>query len=297
MKISENILYYLSNRWKPVLADRNKKLGKDFLSDEYNLNYTFLQQYDFKVRNGMTTDIRNKKILEVGCGHGGICLFMAMNGADEVVGIDLDDFRLKFAEKGKTVLEEKYGMAKPLNIKFMNMYGDDLKFPDNYFDMVIVDNVFEHIMNTSGIMKEANRTLKKGGKLVVPVFSSIYSKYGLHLKQGLKMPWANIFFSEKTIVNVMKRLAKDRPELLEVYPGLTGSPETVRDLRKSKDLNDITYKKFKKFAQDSGFKVQSFSPHAKPFILGKFVRKMPFLKNTLLLDIFSTGASSVLVKK
>ncbi len=72
------------------------------------------------------------------------------------------------------------------------------------------------------------------------------------------MPWANVFFSEKTICNVMKRLAKDDPFLLDAYPGLVNNPQKVKDLRKYGDLNSITHKRFRRLAIEAGFTIDSF---------------------------------------
>jgi hypothetical protein len=142
--------------------------------------------------------------------------------------------------------------------------------------------------------REAARVLRPGGRLLVPVFSSIYSKYGLHLKNGLKLPWANLLFSERTIVRAMLRLAADDPKLVEIYPGLADSPERVRDLRRYKDLNDITFRRFKLMAAKTGFEVEWFKPLPTP--AGHVVRRLPVLRNTRLMDELSQGAGACLRK-
>ena len=111
------------------------------------------------------------------------------------------------------------------------------------------------------------------------------------------MPWANLFFSEQTICNVMVKLAADRPELKDTYPGVTENPKKVRDLRKYKDLNDITYGKFKAMAINTGFEIESFAINGEPRLLNSFFRKLPLINKTILTDIFSTAAGSVLIKK
>jgi hypothetical protein len=130
----------------------------------------------------------------------------------------------------------------------------------------------------------------------VPVFSSIYSKHALHLKNGLKVPWTNLFFSEKTIVRALERMAKDNPKLYEIYPGLQSQPQRVRDVRRYGDLNDITYKSFKQMARAEGFRIESFRPNGTR-IVGRIVARIPLFRNSVVMDIFSTGAGSLLSKQ
>ena len=150
-----------------------------------------------------------------------------------------------------------------------------MTFPDATFDLVLADNVFEHFTEPEAVMKEAYRVLRPGGGMLIPVFSSILSKYGLHLKHGLKMPWANVLFSERTIIRAMRRLADVDPNLFELYPGLADSPQRVRDLRRYKDLNDITYREFKAMTARTGFKLETFSIYSTR--LGKLLIRVPIV--------------------
>lgn len=58
----------------------------------------------------------------------------------------------------------------------MNAY--DMKLNHNSFDVVVADNVFEHFMDPEKVMEQANGVLKKGGRLEVPTFNSIYANMG-----------------------------------------------------------------------------------------------------------------------
>lgn len=296
MAINENVLYWLVKRWPSPVQNQRAKLGADVESRAYHLNYALYQQYDLKVKNGIPQDIRNKDILEIGCGHGGISTFMAVNGARKVVGIDLNTFHLDIAKEFKANTEKILG-ANELPVSFREMNAYEMTFEPDSFDLVFADNVFEHFMEPEKVMQQSFRILRKGGKLIVPTFSSIWSKYALHLKHGLKMPWANLFFSEQTICNVMVKLSLENPEIKEIYPGVLESPKKVRDLRKYKDLNDITYSKFKVMARKTGFEIEHFTTKAEPRLVGSLIRKIPFMNRTLLSDIFSTSAGAVLIKK
>lgn len=296
MKLAESLLYYLSSRW-PSPIQKRASLGSIDNALEYNLNYALKLQYDSRLKNGLNYEIRNKSILEIGCGHGGISVFLAVNGATSVTGIDLNVTNLDYAKMFKSKIEQDLGIAKGLPVEFVEMSAYEMQFPDESFDVVIADNVFEHFMEPQRVLDQSFKVLKKGGLLIVPKFSSILSKHALHLKNGLKVPWANIFFSERTICNVMVQLAKDNPVLLEYYQGIADNPVKVRDLRKYKDLNDITYTSFKEMARRTGFHIRGFTVSPTPYLVGKILHHLPGLNRSKLVDIFSLYASAVLQKK
>ena len=139
----------------------------------------------------------------------------------------------------------------------------------------------------------ARRVLRDGGLLAIPIFSSILSKHGLHLKHGLRLPWLNLVFSERTIVDALAWRARRHPELYTMYPGLEGQPQRVRDVRRHRDLNDLTYAEFRRLAAETGFKLRYFK--ILPTLTGLFLQRIPGLRETRLGDIFSLGASALLV--
>jgi len=298
--LSEQILYFLAKRWPSPLRSTYDNVGTDPTSDSFHFQYALHRQYLLKVKSGVQQDFFGKKVLEIGCGHGGISTFLAVNGAKEVHGVDINDISLKAAGDFKSFIESNLSISPGLPLTFHNMSAFDLKFEDEYFDVVLADNIFEHIMDLDSMMVEIFRVLKKGGELVIPTFNSIYSKHGLHLKHGLKMPWANVFFSEKTICNVMFRLAQSNPVVYDAYPGLVNKPKRVKDLRRYGDLNGITYGHFRRLAKKHGFTIKQFiiNPPGNSLIklALKITHRIPIIRNTLWVDVTSGNAKAVLVK-
>ncbi|MEK6893126.1 MAG: methyltransferase domain-containing protein [Nanoarchaeota archaeon] len=101
----------------------------------------------------------NKKILDIGCSYG---WFEKLNAkkSKEIIAIDINKKDLDIARKE---LREK-------NVKFS--YGSALdlrKFKENYFDMVVMFDVIEHIpKNTEEIaLREIRRVLRKNGTLII----------------------------------------------------------------------------------------------------------------------------------
>jgi ubiquinone/menaquinone biosynthesis C-methylase UbiE len=262
-------------------------------SDEYHAAYAQFQ-FDRKVRLGLGIQVTGLSVLEIGCGHGGITTFLGAAGARRVVGVDLNTRHLAFARQVQRTHAARIGSAG-LPVSFVETDARQLSFPDASFDLVVADNVFEHFMDPAAVLRESCRVLRPGGHLIVPLFSSIYSKQGLHLKHGLKVPWANLVFSETTILRALQRLAAERPELYDIYPGLRAQPTRVRDVRRYGDLNDLTYGRFRQLAQQAGFTIQWFRPQ--PTKWGHVIGRVPWLRHTRLMDVLSTGAGALLVKR
>ncbi len=99
--LSEVILYHLAKTWPKGVLKRYSMLGDDVTSVDYNVNYALKKQYIKKAMNGLPVDFYGKKVLEIGSGHGGITVFLAVNGASEVVGIDLNIFHLEIARNSR----------------------------------------------------------------------------------------------------------------------------------------------------------------------------------------------------
>ena len=52
---------------------------------------------DFWTRFGGKPNFEGKTALDLGCGHGSLCVDIALSGASKVVGLDLDEDRINFA--------------------------------------------------------------------------------------------------------------------------------------------------------------------------------------------------------
>ena len=107
-------------------------------------------------------NIKNKKILDVGCEAGYITLQLAEKGA-WVTGVDLITEPL---EKFKEILTIKpKGVQK--RIKVQKADARKLPFKKHQFDYVVAAEVIEHIRQLSGFVNGAWRALKPEGRLLL----------------------------------------------------------------------------------------------------------------------------------
>lgn len=101
--------------------------------------------------------VRNaERILDLGCGDGNVTIRIAEACcAKEVFGVDVDDQALQQAQrKGMTVVKAD------LNV-------DKLPFQANYFDLVIMAEVIEHLLDPDHALQQVQRVLKPGGYLLL----------------------------------------------------------------------------------------------------------------------------------
>ena len=117
------------------------------------------------------------KILDLGCGNGTQTKYIVkLVSATEAYGIDINQTYLKEAEK--TGIN---GIRADLNT-------DKLPFDDDYFDLIILSEVIEHLLNPDNALKEAYRVLKSGGIFIIttPNLSSWMNR--IYLLLGYQPP-------------------------------------------------------------------------------------------------------------
>jgi len=90
-------------------------------------------------------NLSQSKVLDVGCGKGMIASNIG-NFSKEITGVDVEDRR---------VVKEGY--------KFQLVKDEKLPFNDNFFDIVISNQVIEHVNNQNDHIKEIYRVLRKEG--------------------------------------------------------------------------------------------------------------------------------------
>ncbi|MFA6421937.1 MAG: methyltransferase domain-containing protein [Candidatus Buchananbacteria bacterium] len=105
-------------------------------------------------------DLRNKKVLDLGCGSGFSSRLLAENGA-VVTGIDNSEKMLAMAKE--------YEIQKPPGIKYQLIDGDQKYAFDEKFDLVTAAYFFHYASSEQQLKKfflNAAGNLKSGGKLV-----------------------------------------------------------------------------------------------------------------------------------
>ncbi len=95
-------------------------------------------------------------VLDYGCGRGDLSFFISDMGA-KTIGIDISDEAINKAQKRAHVYTN--------DISFLKMDAHDLKFDDNYFDLVCGISIIHHL-NPGRVYSEISRVLKPTGRAI-----------------------------------------------------------------------------------------------------------------------------------
>ncbi|MCY7273856.1 MAG: class I SAM-dependent methyltransferase [Phormidesmis sp. CAN_BIN44] len=101
------------------------------------------------------SDVKDKYLLDLGCGAGENSVYFALLGA-QCVATDYSPGMVEVALK----LAETNGVQ----IEGRTVNAMDIDFPDNTFDIVYASNLLHHIPHPEITLKEMHRVLKPGGK-------------------------------------------------------------------------------------------------------------------------------------
>jgi 2-polyprenyl-3-methyl-5-hydroxy-6-metoxy-1,4-benzoquinol methylase len=102
-------------------------------------------------------DVRNLRVLDYGCGHGQLGVYLALQGA-EVAGFDLSPKAVEIANSAA----QKYGLQCSFDVQD----AENLSYPDASFDSVIGFGVIHHVIKYPRSAFHLRRVLKTGGRAI-----------------------------------------------------------------------------------------------------------------------------------
>ena len=123
---------------------------------------------------GMLPDLRGKKILDIGCGMGQHARQYADMGAASVLGIDLSEKMLAYAEAHNS----------GSNITYRRMAMEDLDTIGETFDLVTSSLVFDYAEDFPGLMRKIHARMNRDAEFVfsmshpiVTAWDGTYDRY------------------------------------------------------------------------------------------------------------------------
>jgi 2-polyprenyl-3-methyl-5-hydroxy-6-metoxy-1,4-benzoquinol methylase len=158
---------------REIQADQLKKYTELRFRSEYD--YALFEYYRsakvlaFLDRAGVRIEGR---VLDVGCGGGGMPLSMAEH-ASLVIGIDPFN---RFGDAGIQLARERHLM----NLKFALADGMALPFKSQSFDLLLSHAVIEHVADAALYLKECRRVMAPGARLYLST-APYLSMAGAHL--------------------------------------------------------------------------------------------------------------------
>jgi 2-polyprenyl-3-methyl-5-hydroxy-6-metoxy-1,4-benzoquinol methylase len=227
----------------------NPRLKSEDLCNLYNENVISPYHYYLETKDDdektfeKRLDIIEKyaksgKLLDVGCSIGTFSV-VAKNRGWEVYGVDINAQSVNYC-------------LKKLNLDVKAGDFEKLDFPEDFFDVIIMNDFLEHVGSPTRALKKANQFLKKGGVIfiVTPKIDSFMARISkenwLHLK-----PNEHIFyFSSKTMGDILKRTGF---ETISIRPiGRYRSLHTI--LSKTKTYSGVINKLFGRMMDNQNLK-------------------------------------------
>jgi len=207
-----------------------------------------------------------KKMLDVGCGSGKKTSYYCSNVNVEAVGVDVNK---SFIKKGHARVRDM-----KIEIDFVVADGAHLPFKRNSFDLVISNDTFEHIRNYKETISEMERTVKLCGHICINFGPLWRSPFGAHLgfDEYFSPPWTHLFFSARSIKDILIRFGKFREREWEQFI----------------NLSRITVREFETILHKKGVRIVSLKLYTPP----RFER----LLKTPLWEFFVTQAVTILEK-
>lgn len=139
----------------------------------------------------MLPSMKNKNILDLGCGFGWHCKYASEQEADKIVGIDIS----------KKMLEEAKKRNDSKNIEYLNIPIEDIDFKEGEFDIVISSLALHYIEDCKKVFMKVNTCLSEKGEFIFsvehPIFTSKGSQDWNYDKDGNILDWpVDRYFTE-----------------------------------------------------------------------------------------------------
>lgn len=248
MRIGERILLHLS-----------RKPG----SEEYagaTSNYTVDNALDFPMKTipRFIDQIKDKTVLDFGCGPGYQAVAMVLRGAKSVVGVDINETWLDRASALATQNQCDDRVAFYEAARFLSDRSNQK------FDVTLCCGSFEHFADPAKELANMKSMTRPGGRILITFAEPWLSPRGSHMDNFCRVPYLNILFSEKTVMAVRSRFKDD---------GATRYEE-IRS-----GLNKMTLAKFERIVRNSGLTVEHqnfFATKNLPIVKG-----IPYLREFL----------------
>lgn len=165
---------------------------------------------------GLPDYVSGERALDVGCGTGGYLRLLRELGW-EVYGVEID--------------EGACAEAKKWELDIFQGQLEEAAFPEDYFDLVRMNHVLEHLPHPLHSLKEAKRVLKEGGRLLieVPNVESLSAHLFVERWYHLDLPRHLFHFSPQTLRSLLVKAGFAQMEIthLPTTSGFSGSLQLI----------------------------------------------------------------------
>ena len=154
--------------------------------------------------------LRGHRVLDFGCGTGGMSLLAARLGAASVDGVDLRANEIAIARSRLACPTDQTDAPRAPIAFHVATDAARIDFPDQRFDRILCFDALEHIMRYREILREWHRILRPSGRVLI-AWQPFGHPWGHHLSARLPLPWVHLIFPPQALVEACD-LIFDMPE-------------------------------------------------------------------------------------
>lgn len=138
---------------------------------------------EWHVFREMLPPLREKKVLDLGCGYGWHCRYAREQQASSVIGIDLSE---KMLARARTATDDPA-------IEYRRLAIEDIDYPSGHFDVVLSSLAIHYIERFDLLSQRVYHCLAPGGSFVFsvehPVYTALSSQDWHYGAQGERLHW------------------------------------------------------------------------------------------------------------
>jgi SAM-dependent methyltransferase len=177
---------------------------------------------------GIFDELRDKSVLDFGCGDGENCIELAERGVRRIVGLDIQESRLAQAR------EEAARRGVIHKCEFVDQCA-------RRFDVVLSTDAFEHFADPAASLDRMQGLLSENGYILIEFGSTWYHPYGGHLFSVF--PWAHLVFTECALIRWRSDFKTDGARRFGEVAG---------------GLNQMTLRRWERLVRDSALEFKTY---------------------------------------
>lgn len=249
------LLEYRSENWKGIqLPETQQKIVEDTIRGDARGPLRLLENY---IPISPTSCI-----LDLGAGVGSFVVACREQG---LLAFGLEPDKIGAGAKVTSIEIARRRFSDPV---FVNGIGEQLPFPDDCFDVIVMNQVIEHVIDQHKVIAEAARILRRGGAMYVacPNYLRFYEPH-------YKIRWAPLM--PKTLGRLYLRLKGRSPAMINQITYTTNARlrKLLTSLGSEFEVIDVHREHFLKKRAAGGFAAPStrlISQISKLPVLGTF---------------------------
>lgn len=287
-KLSEAVLYWLVKRFYRTEMAHSSQMKAALQSRDQFDAYRATRAEEVRAaaeRYGVT--LSGRDLLDLGCNDGAVTVCYPKYGVHKVVGVDVDAGAIAVAQQKRADSQVQFQVSSVAG----------LPLPDESVDLIVSYDVFEHLTKPAEILKECKRVLRPSGQMLILTWGW-YHPFAPHLWATMPVPWAHVFFSERTIMRTCRRVFHSPwyvPNMHDLDEHGQKKADRYREECISPDhLNKLFVRDFEKLFQESGLASRVYlEPFRSRYARWtKVLTKIPYLR-----EFFTSYLWAILEKR